>query len=109
LIRVGERPAGFALVTRGSPASDDPACLDVAEFFVLRRHRRAHVGREAARLLWDRLPGGWVVRVSTANRTALPFWRTTIDAYTRGAFSEGERPGRPHAWRVFGFKSDTEG
>src|SRR3954466_8074223 len=48
LIRAGTRLAGFALVTRGSPASDDPNDFDIAEFFVLRRHRRSGVGRRAA-------------------------------------------------------------
>jgi predicted acetyltransferase len=48
LIRCDARLAGFALVTRGSPASDDPADFDVAEFFVLRRYRRRGVGRQAA-------------------------------------------------------------
>src|SRR5262245_24282117 len=47
LIRSGERVAGFALVTRGSPATDDPGDLDVAEFFVLRGYRRSGVGRQA--------------------------------------------------------------
>jgi predicted acetyltransferase len=45
LIRADGRVAGFVLVTRGSPASDDPDVLDVAEFFVLRRYRRSGVGR----------------------------------------------------------------
>ena len=45
LIRAGTRLAGFALVTRGSPASDDCDAFDIAEFFVLRRHRRSGVGR----------------------------------------------------------------
>src|SRR5689334_21244509 len=35
LIRADGRVAGFTLVTRGSPASDDPNVLDVAEFFIL--------------------------------------------------------------------------
>jgi hypothetical protein len=41
LIRTGGRTVGFVFVTRGSPATDDPDVLDIAEFFVLRRHRRA--------------------------------------------------------------------
>lgn len=105
LIRTGRQLAGFALVTRGSQATDGPEDLDVAEFFVLRSHRRAGVGRQAARLLWDRLRGQWVVRVSEANRTGLPFWRTTVAEYTRGAFSERTMPGNPDVWRVFTFES----
>ena len=60
IIRCGGAIAGFALVMRGSPATDDPEDLDIAEFFVLRRYRRAGVGRRAAFLLWDRIgETGW--------------------------------------------------
>jgi predicted acetyltransferase len=105
LIRSGARVAGFALVTRGSPASDDPSDLDVAEFFVLRQHRRSGVGGEAARLLWNRLAGRWVVRVSEGNRRGLGFWPAMISRYTGGAFSQTRRSGTPHSWRVFTFES----
>lgn len=105
LIRYGARIAGFALVTRGSPASDDPEVLDVAEFFVLRRHRRAGVARRAAFLLWDRIPGRWIVRVSEGNTGALAFWPRVIHEYAGGAVTESTRPGRPNPWRIFSFKS----
>jgi predicted acetyltransferase len=80
--------AGFVLATRGSPATDDPSHLDVAEFFVLRSCRRHGVGAEAAHLLWQRLPGHWVVRAAEKNASAVVFWRRTIDAYTQGQHSE---------------------
>lgn len=99
----GDRVAGFALATRGSPASDDPEVLDVAEFFVLRAHRRASVGRRAAFALWDALPGRWIVRVSEGNSAGLPFWRATVAAYTSGAFVESTRAGEPHRWRDLSF------
>jgi predicted acetyltransferase len=105
LIRSGARIAGFTLVTRGSPMSDDREDLDVAEFFVLRRHRRAGVGRTAAFLLWNRLPGRWIVRVSEGNRAGLLFWAAVIGEYTGAAFSESQRSGDPHGWRVFSFTS----
>jgi predicted acetyltransferase len=105
LIRYGTRVAGFVLVTRGSPASDDPEVFDVAEFFVLRRHRRSGVGRRAAFLVWDRLPGRWIVRVSEGNRGAIPFWAGVIADYTSGAATEFTRAGSPNAWRVFSFES----
>jgi predicted acetyltransferase len=105
LIRYGTRVVGFVLVTRGSPASDDPDVFDVAEFFVIRRHRRSGVGRQAAFLVWDRLPGSWIVRVSEGNAGALPFWTRVIAEYTRGAATEFARVGSPNAWRVFSFGS----
>ncbi len=109
LICSGSEPAGFALATRGSPATDDPEDLDIAEFFVLRRHRRTGVGRQAAFLLWNRLRGNWVVRVSDGNRAGLPFWRATVQQYTGGEFAESTRAGSPHGWQVFTFASAKTG
>ena len=108
LIRRGARVVGFVLATRGSPATDDPDVFDVAEFFVIRRHRRSGVGRRAAVLLWDRLPGRWIVRVSEGNPGAIPFWAGIIAEYTRGAATELTRSGIPNAWRVFSFDSAPE-
>lgn len=108
LLRSAGRIAGFALVTRGSPAVDDPDVLDIAEFFVLRRYRRSGVGRQAAFLLWRRLPGRWTVRVSEGNIGALAFWRGVIAGFTEGPMAELTRPGEPHPWRVFCFESESE-
>ena len=105
LIRRDGRMAGFAFGTRGSPASDDPNVLDVAEFFVVRGYRRFGVGREAALALFRRMPGDWLVRVSEGNRAGLPFWEGVIRELTGGAFTATQRPGTPHPWRVFAFKS----
>jgi len=104
-IRHGGALAGFALAMRGSAATDDPAHLDVAEFFVLRRYRRTGVGREAAFALFDRLRGHWVVRVSTGNRRGSAFWPAVVAEYTGGAFAARERAGNPHPQRVFELES----
>jgi len=104
LIRFNGRVAGFVLATRGSPASDDPNVRDIAEFFVIRRHRRSNVGRQAARLLWNRLPGKWIVRVSEGNVGAIPFWTRVIAEFSSGTAIESRRPGTPHDWRVLEFE-----
>ncbi len=105
LIKCGHDVAGFAFATRGSPASDDPEDLDVAEFFVLRGYRRLGVGRQAAMALWDSVPGRWVVRVSEANRAGFPFWSEVIRSYTSGDFVERARSVDSQRWRVFRFAS----
>ncbi len=107
VIRCGSGIAGFALVVRGPAGTDDPETFDVAEFFVLRRHRRVGTGRRAAFLLWDRFAGRWSVRVSEGNDAGRQFWTHTIAEYTGRTFAEAIRPGIPHAWRVFSFDSDT--
>ncbi len=108
-IRSATGVVGFALVTRGSPVTDDPDDFDVAEFFVLRRHRRSEVGRCAAELLWDRFAVRWIVRVSEGNRGGCEFWRRVIPAYSRGRYSHSTRPGATHPWRVFSFDSRNRG
>ncbi|WP_437812654.1 GNAT family N-acetyltransferase [Sorangium sp. So ce1078] len=108
IIRCAGRIAGFVLATRGSPAAEDPDVLDIAEFFVLRRYRRSGVGRRAAVLLWQRLPGKWTVRVSEGNAGALAFWRGVVSEFTNGAATDTTRPGHPSPWRVFSFESAPE-
>ena len=105
LVRCGNQLAGFALVTRGSPASDDPTVFDVAEFIVVRRHRRCGVGRRAAFLLWSRVAGRWIVRVSEANPRGRQFWASVVAEYTRGVFLETRRFDGRRGWRVFDFSS----
>lgn len=105
LIRFEGRIAGFALAMRGSPVSDDPEVLDVAEFFILRRYRRVGVGRQAAFLLWNSLPGKWIVRVSEGNPGGLRFWAHATAAFTHSGATESRHAGYPHGWRMFSFAS----
>jgi predicted acetyltransferase len=107
LIRRDGCVAGFVLVTRGTPVTDDPDDLDLAEFFVLRRWRRGGTGRAAAIQLWDRMPGRWVVRVSSGNATGLAFWRSVVREYAGESAEERTRPGPPHGWSDFVFRSRT--
>jgi predicted acetyltransferase len=106
LIQCDQAVAGFVLARRGSPVADDPDVLDVAEFFVLRRFRANGVGRSAAKLLWDNLRGAWTIRASTANPSAVAFWRSVVGRYTGNAARESERRVGSKAWVVFSFEND---
>lgn len=74
LIRVGGRLAGFALVNAyaHSGRSLDRA---MAEFFIVRKHRRGGVGLTAAQQVFGRYPGLWEAAVARRNTGALAFWR----------------------------------
>ena len=78
-IAADDRLAGFALVNRWS-ALNRPLDQSVAEFFVLRKYRRAKVGSRAAKLLFERFPGRWEVPVARYNKPALALWRSSIAA-----------------------------
>ena len=108
LIRVGGRLAGFALLNRYSRIGDPPDRA-MAEFFVVRRHRRTGVGTIAARLIFDRYPGQWEVAVMRENRAALAFWKRAIRDHA-GASAIVERSGRDGDWNgtLFRFHVDPE-
>ena len=83
LFKVDGHFAGFAFVRAGKPH-------DMAEFFVMRKYRRAGVGMEAARAVFAKFPGEWQVRELTANAGATAFWRTAIPVpFTEGTNHEG--------------------
>jgi predicted acetyltransferase len=88
LIHAGERLAGFALIHRKSRLSGADSVWDMAEFFVLRRYRRAGVGTQAAHRLFVSHLGQWEVRERQGNVGATEFWRKAISAYTGGRFTE---------------------
>ena len=103
LIKAGGKVAGFALVTLGSPAAEEPDVYDLAEFFVLRAHRRSGLGRRAACLLWNQLPGHWVVRCSESNPGALAFWSDVVAEFTHGGARTLAWSGRTTQFRVLRF------
>ena len=53
----------------------------MAEFFVVRAHRRGGAGTNAARAIFSRYPGTWEAAVSRRNVGALPFWRHAIKGH----------------------------
>ncbi|HLZ70037.1 MAG TPA: GNAT family N-acetyltransferase [Dehalococcoidia bacterium] len=82
------RLAGFALVSDRTILPENAGGFDLAEFFVLRRHRRQGIGVAAAGQLFDRFPGRWEVRALAENTGTVAFWRRAIGACTGGAFQE---------------------
>ena len=79
LIRRDGRTAGFVMINAQTATG---AAHAIAEFFVLRRHRRHGVGRTAALAAFARFPGTWEVTTDVENRHAGAFWRETIAAGT---------------------------
>jgi predicted acetyltransferase len=104
LIRVDDRLAGFALLNQWS-ALQRPLDHAVAEFFVLRKYRRARVGMRAAQRLFQHYPGWWEVPVAFYNQPALLFWRRTIEAVAAGTMQEYAGDGKRWAGPVLRFNT----
>jgi predicted acetyltransferase len=69
--------AGFCLVNDKTHSGLE-AGRNMAEFFILRKHRGRGVGRLAAEIIFSRQPGLWEVAVARKNTQAREFWRNTI-------------------------------
>jgi predicted acetyltransferase len=107
LAKVGDAPAGFALVGSADEWLGRVSAQDVHEFFVIRGYRRSGVGQRMATLLWSERPGEWLVRVLELNAAAVLFWRAVISSYSRGSYAEEGRMIKGRSWRFFRFVSKT--
>lgn len=101
IIELETRPAGFVLARRGSPVSEDPAVLDIAEFFVARGYRSRGLGRHAAHALWQERAGTWTIRVAARNAAALAFWQATVASFAKRPVAPREHLVNGEPWWVF--------
>lgn len=83
-----DRPIGFALVSRPPRNQRETVDFRMAEFFITPKSRRLGVGRDAARLIFNRFAGAWEVTEFLYNRPAVAFWRAVVAEFTGGRFKE---------------------
>jgi len=74
-IRHRGKLAGFTMTS-----ALDGDVRSVSEFFVVRHHRRQGVGRRAARAMFLRHPGWWMLQFDAANEEAAAFWPAVVAA-----------------------------
>jgi predicted acetyltransferase len=92
VLRLGDAPAGFALV-RGL----DAEARVLSAFFVVAGARRRGVGLAGAIAVLRAHPGPWEVAFQDANAPAVAFWRRVATTAAGTAWTEERRPvpGRP--------------
>lgn len=110
LITVDEKLAGFALVKKarslsGGDHGADDSVWDMAEFFIVRAHRRKGVALAATQQVWRKFPGPWQVRVMHSNRAALLFWQRAVDRFTGRSVDPMSIERDGDNWAVFTFES----
>lgn len=97
----GDEPVGFAKIkllpqrlksavagASSSPRATEAPEFSMAEFFIVRVHRRRGFGAQAVRLILDRFTGRWLISELLRNAAAVHFWRRVVGAYTGGAYQE---------------------
>jgi predicted acetyltransferase len=105
LIYVDDHIAGFVLVQRGSPISEDKEIYDIAEFFIMRKYRRQNVGTIVALKVWGMFKGPWQVRVLHENKMAASFWLRTIEKFIGHKPLVENMSIEGYNWHVYRFQS----
>ena len=96
VIRVNGAPAGFVLIN-GHSHHGGTVEHNMAEFFVLRKHRGGGKANEALRQVLAMFPGQWEVAVAQRNARALAFWPRAIAA-VEGVSNLTEAQGDGEHW-----------
>ncbi|WP_458120804.1 GNAT family N-acetyltransferase [Paenibacillus sp. Z6-24] len=90
LIRVGEVPAGFALVaTPPYIPSDENIDYFMHEFFIMRPFRGQGLAQQAARQIFAQFRGSWGLHTNPTERNghARRFWQRVLTDYTGNEYS----------------------
>jgi predicted acetyltransferase len=105
LIYVDKKIAGFILVQKGSPISDDITVWDISEFFVMKKYKRHGIGTNAAVKIWEQFKGPWQIRVLVSNHTACLFWLRAIKKFTSVSPVKTEATIKGEDWIICAFES----
>lgn len=100
-IKEGNKYLGMVLVNENLKFLNDGKCI--AEFLILPKYRRNHIGKKVAYEIFDKFPCMWEVQPMENNSTAYSFWKNIINEYSNGNY-EIKNDGIED---VFIFKSKT--
>ncbi len=90
LIEVEGKPAGYAIVFGREAPLPDGVDWELLDFYIAPKYRRRGVGRGAAKQIFDRYRGKWVLYELALNTPALRFWHSFLKDYTGGRFENLE-------------------
>ena len=75
---------GFVMVNENLKFNKSGKCI--AEFLVIPRYRRCHIGKRVAYDIFNMYDGLWEVQPMENNPIAYAFWKNIINEYTNGDF-----------------------
>lgn len=91
LIHQQQKNVGFALVRINTEMDNR---YSIAEFFILKKYRRAGIGCAVALELFSKYKGNWEVHERENNIPAQLFWIKAIGMFTNGNFTDLFENGR---------------
>ena len=83
-IKNGDKYIGFVMINENLKFNNSGK--SVAEFLIMPKYRRHHIGKKVAMEIFDMYPGWWEVEPIENSESAYIFWRKTIEEYTLNNF-----------------------
>ena len=79
-IKSGSTYVGMVMVNENLKFNKNGKCI--AEFLIMPRFRRNHIGKKVAYEIFDKFKGDWEVQPMENNFVAYSFWKSVISEYT---------------------------
>jgi predicted acetyltransferase len=83
-IKNGNKYLGMVMVNENLKFNEEGKCI--AEFLIMPRFRRHHIGKKVAYDVFEMFKGDWEVQPMENNPTAYAFWKNIINEYTNGNY-----------------------
>ena len=83
-IKNNEEYLGMVLVNENLKFNKTGKCI--AEFLILPKYRRNHIGKKVAYDIFEMFKGDWEVQPMENNPIAYSFWKNIINEYTNGNY-----------------------
>ena len=84
LIKYNDKYIGMVMVNEYLKFNKSGKCI--AEFLIMPKYRRNHIGKKVAYDIFDMYKGDWEVQPMENNPTAYSFWKNIINEYTNGNY-----------------------
>lgn len=83
-IKNNDKYMGMVLINENLKFINNGKCI--AEFFILPKYRRNHIGKKVAYDIFNRFKGNWEVQPMENNPIAYSFWKNIISEYTSNKY-----------------------
>lgn len=83
-IKSDNKYLGMVMVNQNLKFNNKGKC--VAEFLIMPKYRRHHIGKKVAYDIFGKFKGDWEVQPMENNPIAYSFWKNIINEYTKGKY-----------------------
>lgn len=83
-IKSGNKYLGMVMVNENFKFNEKGKTI--AEFLIMPKYRRYHIGKKVAYDIFEKFKGDWEVQPMENNPIAYSFWKNIINEYTKGNY-----------------------